>query len=393
MSRTRGLREKVAPGIRRKHREDCGKSHGKSRCTCAPMYEVRVGGRDGMRTKTLATLAEAVEWRDNGGRDRAGNSPDRSPTFIIACESFLDRARRGVVTTRSGRPYSTATLDAYEVHLRNWATALHDPTTGEAFADEPVGEMVEGRALQRMAGAMTGEASASTIRATMAAVRAVLLTMYDDGHIATMPPTVRLPAPPERRTRTYTDEEVGALILAADRDDERLGRRLMGPLLRLLASSGLRISEALALRWSDRGITIEDGTARIVVESGKTANAAREVIVMDPAAVASLAAMDRQPGALVFAGPDGSALEPRGLPRAALTRIARAAEVKGAGWHAFRRTHATNLGTDPEVDAATLAARLGHSDPSFTARVYVTGRDDRARALAERAAASHGLRR
>lgn len=67
--------------------------------------------------------------------------------------------------------------------------------------------------------------------------------------------------------------------------------------------------------------------------------------------------------------------------------------MKGAGWHAFRRTHATNLGTDPEVDAATLAARLGHSDPSFTARVYVTGRDDRARALAERAAASHGLRR
>ena len=35
------------------------------------------------------------------------------------------------------------------------------------------------------------------------------------------------------------------------------------------------------------------------------------------------------------------------------------------------------------VDAVTLAARLGHADPAFTARTYVHRDDDRARALAE----------
>lgn len=35
------------------------------------------------------------------------------------------------------------------------------------------------------------------------------------------------------------------------------------------------------------------------------------------------------------------------------------------------------------VDAVTLAARLGHADPAFTARTYVYLDDDRARALAD----------
>ena len=40
--------------------------------------------------------------------------------------------------------------------------------------------------------------------------------------------------------------------------------------------------------------------------------------------------------------------------------------------------------TGPGVyaDAVTLAARLGHADPAFTARTYIHRDDDRARALA-----------
>ena len=57
------------------------------------------------------------------------------------------------------------------------------------------------------------------------------------------------------------------------------------------------------------------------------------------------------------------------------------ANVPDTTFHALRHTHATLLGTRPEVDAVTLAARLGHADPAFTARTYIH-RDDRARALA-----------
>ena len=57
--------------------------------------------------------------------------------------------------------------------------------------------------------------------------------------------------------------------------------------------------------------------------------------------------------------------------------------MEGVAWHTFRHTHATLLGTRPEVDAVTLAARLGHADPAFTARTYIHRDDNRARALAE----------
>ena len=52
-------------------------------------------------------------------------------------------------------------------------------------------------------------------------------------------------------------------------------------------------------------------------------------------------------------------------------------------FHTLRHTHATLLGTRPEVDAVTLAARMGHSDVAFTARTYIHRDDDRVRALAD----------
>ena len=62
------------------------------------------------------------------------------------------------------------------------------------------------------------------------------------------------------------------------------------------------------------------------------------------------------------------------------------ARLAGVGFHVARHTHATVLGTNPAVDAASLAARLGHADPSFTARRYVHASDERARELARIAA-------
>ena len=60
--------------------------------------------------------------------------------------------------------------------------------------------------------------------------------------------------------------------------------------------------------------------------------------------------------------------------------------MQGVTFHPFRRTHATLLGTHPEVDAVTRAARLGHADRAFTSRPHIHRDDDRARALADLAA-------
>jgi len=60
--------------------------------------------------------------------------------------------------------------------------------------------------------------------------------------------------------------------------------------------------------------------------------------------------------------------------------------VQDTTFHTLRHTHATVLGTRPEVDAVTLAARLGHADRALTERTYVHRDDDRARARADLAA-------
>ena len=48
-----------------------------------------------------------------------------------------------------------------------------------------------------------------------------------------------------------------------------------------------------------------------------------------------------------------------------------------------KRARRVRQGPGLSVDAVTLAARLGHADPAFTARTYIHRDDDRARALAD----------
>ena len=62
------------------------------------------------------------------------------------------------------------------------------------------------------------------------------------------------------------------------------------------------------------------------------------------------------------------------------------ANVPDTTFHTLRHTHATLLGTRPEVDAVTLAARMGHSDVATTKRHYIIPQHDRARAFADLAA-------
>ena len=207
-----------------------------------------------------------------------------------------------------------------------------------------------------------------------------------------------------------TDAEADALITAAIADDEQHRRSLIAPLMRLVLASGVRVSEALALTWGD-GLTVTGDEMVIRVADSKTTAGERKVLVLDRPTVNAmrahrLATGRPADGLPVVAREDGQTYKRHGAPRYGLTRVRAAAgrallvaegvrlldgdaggeqsaaRLAGVGFHAMRHTHATNLGTDPGVDAVTLAQRLGHSDPAFTARRYVHVREDRARELA-----------
>jgi len=413
----RGARERVAPGVVKRHTRDCGKSNGKARCTCTPTFVARLrlgsGGKVASRERTFATLTDAVVWMQAG---RTGDVPAGSvPTLRNGARSFYQRAREGSIASRAGTPYKPTTVAGYKTALSVRVLDWPDPVTGLPVGDLPADRLLEPRALQRLVTAWTeAGTSAESIRQAVAAVRAVMRWMYEAGHLQALPPAVLLPPPHKRRDRVATDAEADALIAAAVADDQKHRRSLIAPLVRLILASGVRVGEALALTWGD-GLDLAGDEMVIRVDDSKTSAGVREVLVLDRATVNAmrahrLATGRPADGLPVFAREDGQTYKRHGAPRYGLNRVRAAAgralliaegvplldgdagdeqiaaRLAGVAWHSMRHTHATNLGTDPSVDAVTLSQRLGHADPAFTARRYVHGREDRARELARIAA-------
>ena len=394
-------REHVAPGVRRVHTRECARSQGvRRRCTCEPSYaaRVKVGARGRSRevSATFLTLAEATRWREDTLAGIDGRRLGRVPTLGEAAESYVGRIRSGSILNRSGRPYSARSVEAHEGSLRVHVLPLTDRASRLPLSDLPADRLLSPRALQAVVSDLTDAGhSRAVVRNAMQALRAVLRFLYDTGYTDTPPPSgVRVPPPPPRRERVYSAPERAAVRDAAALDDLGTGRSLMYPLLALLDGTGLRIGELLALTWGPRGVMVGPEGGVVRVTEAKTSTGIREVPI-GPRLAAVLVehrrATEGAEGARVFADEQGQSYSRHGAPRYRLRRIARAAGVEGVTWHAFRHTHATVLGTRPEVDAVTLAARLGHADPAFTARTYIHRDDDRARALAEIADGLHPL--
>lgn len=162
-----------------------------------------------------------------------------------------------------------------------------------------------------------------------------------------------------------------------------------GILIAILWRTGIRLGEALALRWSD--VKVEQGTISItkqLVEVGgkkletppKSARGVREIPIPDEALallVAHKEAQDAEREArfptwnsegFVFCTERGTQARHRNTIRAWHT-IRDRAGLKPAGVHALRHTFAS-LSLQAGMDLAILSALLGHENPAFTARIY-----------------------
>jgi integrase len=190
----------------------------------------------------------------------------------------------------------------------------------------------------------------------------------------------------DEQARILTEEQAAALVAAVP-DEHR-------ELIRLLDVTGLRISEALALRWADLDL---DVSPRLYVNRMVTINPDRKPdepwwIYQPPKSLAgtrsvpipeSLAAdlqrrrveliADGTPAGdldLAFPTRKGTPLDQKNLRRRAFAPAAKVAGVEWAGFHALRHTCASRLfasGMNPKQ----IAKWLGHSDAAFTLRTYV----------------------
>lgn len=229
-----------------------------------------------------------------------------------------------------------------------------------------------------------------TVRRLLAPLRACMSTAVREGLIRSNPCSdVALPArDDQRRIDDNVDDDQDVKLLTREQLATLLGvvhhptHRLM---LRLLASTGLRISEAIALRWRD--VHLDGSTPHIKVRRAlvgerigppKSKRGRRDVPISH-----QLVSAFRQhhadtewprPDDVVLCTSVGTSLRPENLRRALLP-LAEEAGVPWLGFHALRHFFASAL-IDEGRNIVQVSRLLGHHSPAFTLTVYAHLMDD-----------------
>lgn len=192
----------------------------------------------------------------------------------------------------------------------------------------------------------------------------------------------RLPWQPSRQRQELTGEQVTALLARSRADNERFH-----VLYRLLAYTGLRIGEALALQWdhldAEAGVirvrqTVTTSNDRPALGPPKNPQSARDVPISDPALLDALAehrrlqedhAADRRERGLVY--------EDQGLIFPTLRggllanrQVQRALALHGTHPHALRHWFGSHLFA-LDVPLLRISRLMGHANVAITAGIYV----------------------
>jgi integrase len=223
--------------------------------------------------------------------------------------------------------------------------------------------------------------SANTVRLALVPVKLALATAHQEGLIRSNPAHGLRLAHAMARSQAGADDDPARKALT---DDEL--RRLIAALapewrlfVRLLAETGLRISEAVGLRWKD--IDFETGRIRVSrriregdVGEPKSDNGRRRI----PLTRQTLKDLVELRQASDFAAPDdpvfatrrGTPLSPSNVASRVFKPAAREAGVGWAGFHTLRHTCASAL-FRRGASHKQVQVWLGHADPGFTLRTYV----------------------
>ncbi len=302
-------------------------------------------------------------------------------------------AERWASTTLAAADVKESTRDLYRSALRLWVLPLLGRMPLSRLRASDVEGLVVRLELEGKGPAARRTAYTVLRRVLDAAVRDELLARN---------PAASVPRPrvdsAAGASRFLDREQVGALLAAS-----RGGR--LEPLVVLLAYTGLRIGEALALRWED--VDLDGGQVRVTGTLGwvdgaatrtapKSARSRRAVALPTPAMTALRSWRSRQAaerlaatwwaeGGWVFTTPVGTVLDHSNAMKA-YKRLAATAGVPGATFHGLRHAAASVLLREG-VPMRVVAEVLGHSSTRLTADVYshVTAElTDRAAAALER---------
>jgi integrase len=321
--------------------------------------------RDGrQRKETVATLAEARAMKL--ARRAEAQSQRRGPTLHDHALGWLDRySGSGHDSLRDGtrreyqRLLNTFALRYFDAELR-----LRDLDTAKVQQFVDWLASLPGR---------NGRLSDRSIANTLVPLRLALDAAVAEGLLAENP-AASVVLPRRRGGRAW--ELIERRFLSRDELARLLAEvpRKWRPLIELLASTGLRISEAIGLRWCDLELDAEEPRLRVVraivhgaVVAPKSRNGAR-VVPLPPELASELRAL-RPPGAgqdaPVFPGRQGRPANPDSLRRRVLRPAAERAGIAGASFHTLRHTCASLL-----IESRVDSLRLQRLDGPSLGRVH-----------------------
>lgn len=242
--------------------------------------------------------------------------------------------------------------------------------------------------------------SDSTVRTVYTVARLALDGAVRDGLLGANP-AASVPRP--REAAHLDPDAVTALLRAAETSRYH-------PALVLIAGTGLRRGEALALRWSDvdldaATLAVRGTVARVAGQlrtSAPKTDRSRRIVPLHPGVVALLkrhkaaqaeerlrAANAWTDSGLVFTTELGRPVEPRNLLRV-VESAARRAGVDGIGVHTLRHSAATAW-LDGGAHIKAVADLLGHSSIAVTGDIYGHTSDHAARSAVDALGARLGL--
>lgn len=145
----------------------------------------------------------------------------------------------------------------------------------------------------------------------------------------------------------------------------------------LLALTGLRIGELLALRWQDvdlenRFLSVNQSVYEGHFDEPKSRRSKRRV-PLGPKSVEIIRSFHRSnviPSALIFSARNGAPLSRRNLLNRQLKPVCKELGLIGVNWHWLRHANATFLDS-VGTPLGTVQALLGHSSSEITRETYI----------------------
>jgi integrase len=321
-------------------------------------YAVRWRHRGKQRERSFRTLSEAKRFKAQTA------SGDTTPTSRESFRSYAERWLDGYAgRTSKGLADSTRAsyADAVARVIVPYFKDRHGTLKLEELAPSDLRAFIVHLAAQ-------GYAPAS-VRRHFAPLRAMLATAYEDGLLTRNPAQgLRVIVPGERakRSKRLTPEETRRLLAGMPAEHADLAY--------LMAATGLRIGEALALTWGDLD---RDAAGRPILHVRKSkTDAGLRIVPLSPETARRLTRRradvpEDRPGAPMFASAFGSPLDPHNFRRRVFKPAAEAAGVAWATPHALRHGMAS-LMAERGFSPVQIAAQLGHADGGVLAlRTYI----------------------